>query len=213
MAAIERAPLRDQVYEHLLKRILTGDCRPGTRVKDTDLSGALGVSRTPVRETLLRLTHEGLLDNPPGRGFTVTRLDMTEIREAYPILWTLEALALSLAAPLPREVLDRLDNLNARLSRIAAEPMRRIEIDAQWHTTLVSSCGNNRLLETIAQLRNVVRRYEFAYMEHIGRVTESVGDHDEIVAGLRRGEQAQAGTLLAGHWRRSLDALAAVVGS
>src|SRR4029450_574097 len=72
--AITRVPLRDQIYHEVLARIHRGDLSPGSRVRDTTLAQQLGVSRTPVREALLRLSREGVLDIETGRGFRLRPL-------------------------------------------------------------------------------------------------------------------------------------------
>ena len=86
MDAIARAPLSDEVYRQVLQRIHSGDLAPGSRVRDTDLAATLGVSRTPVREALHRLTRDGALESTVGRGFRVRRLDPAEFRETGTIL-------------------------------------------------------------------------------------------------------------------------------
>ncbi len=83
---IVRTPLRNEVYREILERIYRGDLPAGTRVRDTVLAAQLGVSRTPVREALLRLSREGVVDADMGRGFTVGRLDPAEMRETGAIL-------------------------------------------------------------------------------------------------------------------------------
>src|SRR6476659_3510135 len=87
---ITRTPLRDQVYHAVLARINRGDLPAAGRVRDTDLAAQLGVSRTPVREALLRLSREGVVDADMGRGFTVGRLEPVEMRETGAILSALE---------------------------------------------------------------------------------------------------------------------------
>src|SRR4051812_17116431 len=87
---LQRTPLRDEVYRHLLDRVYTGHLPAGTRVKDTDVARDLGVSRTPVREALLRLAREGVLRADAGRGFQVRHLDGTEMRETGSVLSALE---------------------------------------------------------------------------------------------------------------------------
>lgn len=210
---IKRSPIRDQIYEHLLEGIVGGDFRPGDRIKDSELAAEFDVSRTPVRETLLRLQLEGLLDNRPGRGFTVRPLDAKEIHDCYPVLWTLESLALSFAVPFQVPVLDELEQLNQRLKRESLHALSRIETDAAWHQKLVSACGNDRLLEMTGQLRMIVRRFEIAYMQHSERVAESATDHEAIIEALRAGETERAQVFLREHWRRSLDLMVAALDS
>ena len=86
---ITREPLREQVHRAIVGRILREDLAPGARISDSVLAQELGVSRTPVREALLRLEREGFLDVDVGRGFFVKPLSAGEVREVYPILWTL----------------------------------------------------------------------------------------------------------------------------
>jgi DNA-binding GntR family transcriptional regulator len=210
MSLIDRTPIRDQVYRVVLGGIVSGESSPGTQIKDTALADQLGVSRTPVREALLRLTQEGFLESTPGRGFSVRRLELQEIRESFPILWTLEALALSLSGPLSEATLGRLEELNAQLEREHDDATTKLELDGALHDTLVSSCKNNRLLEAITQLRRVIRRYELAYMTEADLVGSSVREHSEIIGLLRQGKNDRAATVLTRHWQRSSEAIAAV---
>jgi DNA-binding GntR family transcriptional regulator len=199
--------LRDQIYNHLLEAIIRRDFSPGTRVKDTDLAKKLGVSRTPVRETLLRLAQERFLKNDPGRGFVVCRLDAGEIRETYQVLMHLESMALSTAVPLGAESLSELREITTRLREGGLDLQEMIEADSLWHDVLVAFSRNRRLIQIIGQLRNTVRRYEYAYMSHAGMVAASTGDHDEIISLLQRREHAEAVGLLKRHWNRSIELL------
>src|SRR5687767_927065 len=108
---IGRTPLRDQVYREIVERVRRGDFAPGTKVRDTTLASQLGVSRTPVREALLRIAREGVLDADMGKGFSVSRLDTSEMRETSAILSALECLALSLCGDISPERLARLGEI------------------------------------------------------------------------------------------------------
>src|SRR6478672_1518002 len=105
---ITRTPLRDQVYHAVLAQIHRGDLPAGKRVRDTDIATQLGVSRTPVREALLRLAREGVLDADMGRGFSVCPLKAREMRETGAILGALESLALQSCGEISTEQLTRL---------------------------------------------------------------------------------------------------------
>jgi DNA-binding GntR family transcriptional regulator len=207
MKAIKRKPIRDQVYERLLERIFTGEFAPGTRLKDTEVAAMIGVSRTPVRESLLQLTHEGFLTNPPGRGFTVSELDPAEVRDTYPILAALEELAIGLGGCRTEATRKKLAELNARMEKSSGDPVAIIEIDSEWHRTLVSDCPNAGLLKLIEQQRRILRRYEFAYMHLVEDISGSVADHTAILQKLEEGDHATAGTFARTHWVRSLTCL------
>lgn len=205
MSGIENVPLRDQVHEILTERILSWHYPPKTNLKDTVIAEELEVSRTPVREALLQLAQDGLVDPRQGRGFTVRPLRREEIEETYPILWTLESLALSLACPLDAEVLSKLELLNDRLEKERESPKRRLEIDFSWHTALISKCPNHRLRNLISNLRKIVRRHEFLYMQEVNRVTESLAYHGKITSVLLQGETEAGRKLLEEHWKTSLE--------
>jgi DNA-binding GntR family transcriptional regulator len=206
---ISRTPLRDDVYRAILDQIHRGDLPPTARVRDATVAAQLGVSRTPVREALLRLAREGVLEADAGRGFRVRRLDPLEIREVGTILRSLEALALSLS-PLPGpEQLNRLAELDRRQEQTRGDPILCVDLDDEWHRTLLQECSNNRLLQLIGTLRQTPRRYLLAYLREGGRVTLSTSQHGKILDALRRGEREDAERLFLQHWRRGTEALEA----
>ena len=153
---MQRRPLQDDIYESVVEYITNSALASGARVRDTDVATELGVSRTPVREALYRLQRDGLIDHPVGRGFRVRPLSMTEAEATYPILWTLEGLALRMSGPLATvpgkmEELDRL----ARAIEAAPTALGRVALDNDWHTLLLAECRNPRLLQMIADLKTV----------------------------------------------------------
>jgi DNA-binding GntR family transcriptional regulator len=202
---ITRVPLREQVHRAVVGRILREELPPGARISDSAMAVELGVSRTPVREALLRLEREGFLEVDVGRGFFVKPLSPTEMREMYPILWTLEVLALRTLPPLSRATLAELDRINAEMAHVGDDPERRIELDVAWHRALLEGCGNQRLLEMIASVKAVVRRYEYAYMQNAGFIPVSTRTHDEIARAMERGDVEAAAPLLESNWRFGME--------
>ena len=83
---IVRHPLGDQVYLQLLQRIERGDLPTGSKLRDAAIASELGVSRTPVREALVRLAREGVLSAEPGRGFRLPPMSPAELRDIGSIL-------------------------------------------------------------------------------------------------------------------------------
>jgi DNA-binding GntR family transcriptional regulator len=204
---ITRTPLRDQVYREILDRVHRGDLSPGTRVRDTTLAGQLGVSRTPVREALLRLSREGVLEADMGRGFSVCRLDPAEMREIGAILSTLECLALGTCGEITPELLARLGEIDRELAQTRGDADRCIALDEAWHRTLLDGCPNRRLLEIIATLWQVPRRYMRAYLRDAGRVTLSTQHHARIIEALRRNDRESAAQRFKHHWERGIEEL------
>jgi DNA-binding GntR family transcriptional regulator len=202
-----RRPLRTDVHQEILERILRAELRPGARVRDAQLAQDLGVSRTPVREALLRLERDGFLEASVGRGFTVRPLTDREVREVYPLIWTLEGLALRSSAPPSRAALAELDAVTSAIERTPPEVAACIALDTHWHRLLLAGCPNARLLGMIADLKEVARRYEFAYMRVPDLVSVSVRDHREVVKAFAEGRVERAAALLEGHWRFSMQAL------
>lgn len=204
---ITRVPLREQVHRAIVGRILREELAPGARISDSALAQELGVSRTPVREALLRLEREGFLEVDVGRGFFVKALSPRELREVYPIVWTLELLALR-TSPLPgRARVAELDRINGELATAGDDPERRTDLDVAWHRALLDGCGNQRLLEMIAAQKAVIRRYEYAYMQNAGLIPVSTRTHDDIARSLENGDVEGAAVLLEGNWKITLDEL------
>jgi DNA-binding GntR family transcriptional regulator len=202
---ITRVPLREQVHHAIIGRILREELAPGSRISDSAMAGELGVSRTPVREALLRLEREGFLEVDVGRGFFVKPLSAAEVREAYPILWTLEVLALRTSPPLSRARLAELARINAELADTAGDPERRIDLDVEWHRTLLGECGNARLLEMLNEINAVIRRYRYAYMQNAGNIPVSTSTHERIARAVEAGDVEAAVPLLESNWRWAME--------
>jgi DNA-binding GntR family transcriptional regulator len=208
-ASIPRTPLRDEVYRHLLDRIYRGELTPGVRVRDTALATQLGISRTPVREALLRLARDGVLEADMGRGFRLRPLARDEIREVGAILGALEALAFELAPEFPDERLDRLSEIDRKLEQTRGDVAACLDLEDDWHRVLLAGCPNRRLLELIAALRQVPRRYLAAYMRAAGRLTLSTAPHGKVLHALRQGDRGAALKVFQHQWRRGIAELEA----
>lgn len=206
---ISRKPLRDQVYREILQQINQGQLPPGIRVRDTTLAGQLGVSRTPVREALLRLAREGVLDADMGRGFSVCRLDPQEMQETGAILSALECLALQSCGEIPPDRLVRLSEIDRELAQTRGDVDRCIALDEDWHRTLLEGCPNQRLRDIISTLWQVPRRYMRAYLLDAGRVSLSTQHHARIIEALRRNDRETAGERFRYHWQRGIEELGA----
>lgn len=202
-----RRPIRETVHREVFEKIVCGELAAGNRVNESTLALELGVSRTPLREVLFDLVRQGFLQSDPGRGFTVKGFKESEIRETYPILWTLEDLGLQCAFEGKGFNLTLLDELNSQLGASQSDPERALLLDADWHDTLIAGCGNERLRAFANDLRLLVRRYEYAYMWDNTLLRRSVQQHALIAAACAVRDLGRAASLLELNWRMGMDAL------
>src|ERR1041384_548116 len=122
------APIRADLRRIVLERIVRGELAPGVRIKESRLAEELGTSRTPLREALIHLEQEGFVRSELAHGFSVESLSGREVRETYPILWTLEVLALRSSGNVIYSLLGELSKINAELAN-SGEPEARLRLD------------------------------------------------------------------------------------
>ena len=206
MAPINRRLLREHIYEDVLKRIMHGHFQPGSRLRDTIIADELQVSRTPVREALVRLSQDGHLHADAGRGFKVRTLTPQEVRDLYPVAWTLEILALRTSGSFSVTQLARLREINAELGANAGSVEERISIDESWHRTLLEGCANGELLQLIDTVKRRLRVYEHAYW-YDASVADSVDQHSRILSAIESGDIDEAATVLEENFSKTMERL------
>lgn len=204
---MEREPLREAIRRELTERIVSGDLASGVPIRLVATASELGVSVTPVRESLVQLELDGFVESDPGRGYSVTRMSSAEIDEIYPLVWTLEALALRSSPPV-EDTLDALSELNERF-RACDDAREAQRLDREWHRTLLDACRNRTLLDFLDVLKRRAARYEVAFMREVRRAgsSESADQHDRIVRALRASDVETAVAILERNWRSGPEVL------
>lgn len=153
MTSFERPTLvRDGVYEHLRRALLDGDLVPGERLGEVELGQQLGVSRTPIREALVRLTQDGLLTTEANKGVRVRTVTAAEARDAYVVREELDGLAAALAAQAhtsadARGLTLALEALDAARGTDYREQTR---LDLAYHRA-VTAAAHNTVLGSLAR--------------------------------------------------------------
>jgi DNA-binding GntR family transcriptional regulator len=198
--------LRQDLRSTLLRKIVVGELEAGKPVNESHLATQLKVSRTPLREALLQLEQEGFIRSDERRGFSVERLSAREIREIYPMIWTLEGLALRSSAVCAHLLVPELARINSEFAK-ARNPQRALDLDTLWHERLTSQSQNRRLLETMSALRLGIRRYEMVYMADTRLLPESVAQHNAIIHDLREHDIDTAIKGLEKNWRFGMEVL------
>ncbi|MBW3534516.1 MAG: GntR family transcriptional regulator [Gemmatimonadetes bacterium] len=192
---VSQTTLADQAYNAIRSRILNGDMALGEFVREQEVSAALGVSRTPVREALGRLASEGFLERIPHRGFRVPKEPLGTLLELYPIVSALELLAGRLALPrLTREDIEGLKAINRKMAaeRDSDDVRRLIDLNNQFHHFLCERSGSQRLSELLDDLRSQVSRLELWFYSQRKRTEESVAEHDELIRAIEADDHERA---------------------
>ena len=193
----------DLIADALRADILRGALAPGQALRQEELAGRFGVSRLPVRDALLRLEGEGLVDVLPNRGAFVTALSAAEVREIYHLRALLEGDAIEQAVPrLTAADWRRIDAAHAAATHTAGGA-EWADGDRDFHLALYAPSGRPRQLALIETLRRTVDRYATAHAALPSRTAEWLADHDAIVAACRAGDAAGARERLTDHLRRA----------
>lgn len=182
--SLGRSLLRDDVYTRLRDAIVDGTFAPGENLKDGDLAEWLGVSRTPVREALLRLAESGLIVARPGRSTAVAELEEDAVRDARDVVAAMHALAARTAvAALTEEDLDRMRDANARfgVALAAQDAAAAVAADDEFHDVLVAASGNDALIAVLDRYSPVLRRAEALRFLSLDRFT-SLERHEQLIA-------------------------------
>jgi DNA-binding GntR family transcriptional regulator len=195
---IIRLPVRAAARSCVIDRIVKGTLPAGRAINLAALAEELNVSPTPLREALIELERDGFVECSQGRGFFVHRWSAAEIQDLYALIPELEVLGLRGTPPPDSARLKRLEAINAEL-RAAADPASAIELDLLWHTTLLTGCSNQTLLEMLRGLKQRAQRYEFAFLQESGHRVSSE-QHAGIVRALRKKDLKRAVGLLRENW-------------
>jgi DNA-binding GntR family transcriptional regulator len=183
--------------------IVDGTLSPGEQLRDQELAAWLGVSRTPVREALLRLQQAGLVSSLPGRSTTVTSLDTRAARDAQAVVASMHELAVREAVgQLTADDLGRMRDANSRFEAAlrAGDADAALDADDELHGIPVAAAGNAALAAVLDQFTPVLRRVERLRFESLsGR--GSVALHARLIDLCEAGERDAAAEVSRETWQ------------
>ncbi|MFC8239686.1 GntR family transcriptional regulator [Streptomyces chartreusis] len=201
-APLKQPPAADRVYTHVKQGVLDRRYEGGTLLTEGELAEAVGVSRTPVREALLRLEVEGLIKLYPKKGALVLPVSAQEIKDVVETRILVEEHAARKAVPAPPRLIERLEELLARQKEQAAagDLAAAAVTDRCFHAEIVRSGGNEILSRLYDQLRDRQLRMGVAVMySHPDRIAKTLVEHEEILQALRSGDTEAAVGLVHRH--------------
>lgn len=198
-AASSFANAQDLAYAALKSWIFNGPLKPGEIIRDVEVAKLLGISRTPVREALIRLAHDGLIEIGKGRKTRVSIPDVSRAPDLYRVGATLDGLAAEWAAPkLGDAEMQHLRSINASMDR-DDDPLRLASLDLEFHAVFRTLAGEvlTSLLDSIEAEIARLERLAFDDAE-IRMLTRS--DHHAIVDAFATGDPLAAATAVKQNW-------------
>ncbi|WP_169737919.1 GntR family transcriptional regulator [Alkalihalobacterium bogoriense] len=204
---IKRTFLREEAYNILLEWIIVGKLSAGDKVRDVELSEELGISRTPIREALLRLEEEGFVVTKPNRSTTIAPIDLEQLTSTYSIVWTLEALALEEASPhFTSQTIVELTNINEKIvvESPTLQQLDVVQLDNAFHDVIITLSKNDELQKILHHLKAKIRRAEFYYFQKEESVQSSYKEHRLVIKHLEQKDWEKAKEALMNNWKYSL---------
>ncbi|MEU0373958.1 GntR family transcriptional regulator [Streptomyces sp. NPDC006283] len=204
-APVKQPPAAERVYTHIKQAVLDRRYEGGTLLTEGELADAVGVSRTPVREALLKLEVEGLIRLYPKKGALVLAVSAQEIRDVVETRLLVEEFAVRKAVPAPAALVARLEELLAEQKRhAAAGDLAAFAVsDRCFHAEIVKHAGNEILSRLYDQLRDRQLRMGVAMMQALpDRITRNHDEHSEILDRIRAGDADGAAACVRGHLGR-----------
>ena len=206
--------LSEQAYKEIKQKIVTLAMPPGAVIDEAALQDELGVGRTPIREALIRLSQEQLVNVVPRRGTFVTNIGIADLQQLSELRIELEGLAARLAAE--RGTRHQWQGMEAVLSGLpmetdsqGAETDLLMSIDQACHEIIYEAADNRFLNDTLNTLYALSLRLWYFSLHRMGGVPGAVRDHVEIMRALQSGNGEEADRLMRRHIRVFQDRIQA----
>ncbi|WP_077001680.1 GntR family transcriptional regulator [Variovorax sp. KK3] len=202
-----------QVLEQLREAILSIELAPGTVLVRQELAELFGVSQTPVREALLRLSEEGLVEVYPQHATLVSRIDLAAARQAHFLRRSIELeIVHQLAEQAPPALVGQLEAQIALQAALAAAQQYSdfVEADRRFHQLMYEAAGVPGLWDTVSRMSGHVDRLRRLHLPTAGKTESILRDHRAIAQTIQRGDAAAAQEAVRTHLSGTLSAVAEI---
>ncbi|MDH2388399.1 GntR family transcriptional regulator [Streptomyces sp. HNM0663] len=194
--------LRDQVAHALRAALVAGELRPGHVYSAPGLAADFGVSATPVREAMLDLAREGLVEPVRNKGFRITEVSERDLDQYTEIRLLIEVPTVGrITREAAHEDLEALRPVAVEIVEAAREHdlIGYLEADRRFHLTLLGLAGNERLVETVGELRKRSRLYGLTLLDEQNALLPSAEEHLELLDLMLAGDAAAAEACMTRH--------------
>jgi DNA-binding GntR family transcriptional regulator len=194
--------LRTQATEVLRDAIVVGTLAPASLHSEQSIAVKIGISRTPIREALLQLSSEGLVEFLPQRGVRITSIDPERLSKIFEYRSALDAFCVDALARSPdAQIIHSLDEQLARQKRIISKEDRLewVRANMDFHRAIVDSIANPMMSDTMSLLGHHTMRVGYRMLHDRKRMKESFGEHVHLVDAIRNSQPTQARQLALKH--------------
>lgn len=193
------------LYDELKKRIVLLDYEPGQVLREKELIEEFGVSRTPVREALIRLETDGLVRILPNLGTIVSEVSFQQLKDVIEVRSHLILLSGQLAAArITKQELEELHGLIEQMKQ-EKDPKLLMDLDTRAHDLVNQASKNEMLVNMLGQLRDLVVRIWFYFPTNDEYYHGLSEEFEELEAALQAGNQEASARLLEKHTQRFID--------
>jgi DNA-binding GntR family transcriptional regulator len=190
---VESGAVSDRIYRQIKEDIIRNVIEAGSIVVESELAHRYGCSKTPVREALTRLRHEGYVASIPRKGYVVTALTLRDVLEGYHLRGLLEGEAAEMAAS--RLTAEALRELEACL--VARSDGELSSLNRKFHMTVAEAAGNRKLKVFVVHLLEEMDR--ILSLDPAMWNADYMGEHRDIVEALRVGDGEAARDAMVRH--------------
>lgn len=191
---------RRKVYRLVREKIIALELLPGSAISENDLARTVGVSRTPIREALLLLTEEKLVEVFPKVGTFVSRVDPRHVAEAHFLREAVEIASIrTLVPPYDAPSLDALRANLAKQREVSGDSVRFFELDEDFHRGMMALAGHEDSWSTVVAAKGHLDRARMLGMQQVPKHEQFIEEHHRIFEAIVAGNLAGAEELLSAH--------------
>jgi len=194
--------LRERVYQALKEMIIFKEIPPGEKLDEDSLANQLGVSRTPIRESLYRLENEGIVKIIPRRGAFIVKHSKESINEILSVREVLEGLSAREAANhITDATLEVLESLSEKFSESNVRLLSKeyLQVDVKFHKTIIEASKNEWLISLMNILNDHIQMLRLRTVTFQGRPEQSLSEHRRILEALKARDPLLAESLMREH--------------
>ena len=202
--------MKEQIYEYITDAIMNGELEPNHFINESELSKKIGISRTPVREALIRLSCEGVLESSPRKGFMLRSMDIKEAEDLYHVIGKLDAMAAEAAmSNMNDSDFNRMEDLIKKMDETieTKDYTGYLKSQDSFHDVYIIHSGNAALFRVIESLKkefltrgitNDTGKYQIDYLRGINE------EHKEILRLFKEGNISKLTDYIENvHWNPS----------